>query len=247
MKLSLYCIILWTAFLPLGGEAAPLCSETEKSETKAEQLDLREADAYVADHRAVWQSIWQDLDVDPCLAEAVIYPELIRYSYWQDEMEKAAVSGSYVSLGNLGADFSVGHFQMKISWVERLERRWMKEPLHRQLEIYFDLRESRFARKDRLNRLMDESFWQPLYVALFLRLLYIDYPDLKDLPMVEQVRLCATAYNNGAHLPGPSLGELDRLYQWSSLSSFHTDLVPTPLTRMYCYAEIALSHYISIQ
>ncbi len=245
MKLSFYCITLWAVALPLCGGTAPLLKE--KGEGKKEKLDCTQADAYVKANQAAWYSIWKDLEVNPKLAEAVIYPELIRYSYWQDEMEKTAVSNSYVTLGTQGPDFSVGHFQMKASWIEALERRWMKCPLHRTLEIYFDTSDSRFARKARLARLSDDSFWQPLYLALFLRLLYIDYPDIADLPMQEQVRLCATAYNNGAALPGPALGDVNKLYRWSSLSSFHTDLVATPFTQMYCYGEISAAHYKNLQ
>lgn len=244
-------LLLWSAFLSSGGEAASLYAAPRGGDgghktitvNSAFGLDCRVADAFVADHRAAWRSIWGDMEVDARVAEAVVYPELIRYSCWQDEMEKSAVAGGYLTLGSRGPDFSVGHFQMKASWVERLEKRWMRCPLHRTLEIYFDTSDSRFARKARLARLSDDDFWQPLYLALFLRLLYIDYPDLAALPLTEQVRLCATAYNNGASLPGPGLGDIDRLYQWSSLSSFHTDLVPTAVTSRYCYAEIAATHY----
>jgi len=241
MKLSLFCITLWAVALPLCGGTAPFIKE--EGEGKREKLDCAEADAYVKANQASWYSIWEDLEVNPQLAEAVIYPELIRYSYWQDEMEKTAVSSSYVTLGTQGPDFSVGHFQMKASWVEKLEKRWMQSPLARKLEIYFDTSDGRFARKARLARLSDDKFWQPVYLAIFLRMLYVDYPDLLDLPMSEQVRLCATAYNNGASLPGPSKGNIDKLYRWSTLSSFHTDLVATPLTQMYCYSELSLIHY----
>jgi len=241
MKLSLFCITLWAVALPLWGGTAPLLKEEGKGEK--EKLDSAEADSYVKVNQASWYSIWEDLEVNPKLAEAVIYPELIRYSYWQDEMEKTAVSSCYITLGTQGPDFSVGHFQMKASWVEKLEKRWMQSPLHRSLEIYFDLSNSAFARKARISRLMNESFWQPVYLALYLRLLYTDYPDLEVLPIDEQVRLCATAYNNGAALPGPAKGNIDHLYQWSSLSSFHTDLVATPLTQMYCYSELSLIHF----
>lgn len=245
MKFSLFCIILWAVSLPLCGGTAPFTEgkgEGLKDNGKIE-LNCTEANEYANRNRSIWLSIWNDLKVDPKLAEAVIYPELIRYSYWQDEMEKAAVSSSYVTLGTQGPDFSVGHFQMKASWVEKLEKRWMQSPLHHTLEIYFDTRESRFARKARLTRLSDDAFWQPVYLALYLRMLYTDYPDLAALPVDEQVRLCATAYNNGADLPGPDKGDIDRLYRWSSLSSFHTDLVASPFTQMYCYAELAVAHY----
>ena len=253
MQTSLYCITLWAVFLLWNGRTAPFFgSEKTKEEANIVQqgrstLNCAEADAYAAAHRAEWVSIWSDMEVNPKLAESVIYPELIRYSYWQDELERGAVSNSYVMIGTAGPNFSVGHFQMKASWIEALERRWMKCPLHRTLEIYFDTSDSRFARKARLARLSDDAFWQPVYLALYLRLLYIDYPDLSALPMDEQVRLCATAYNNGAALPGPALGDVDKLYRWSSLSSFHTDLVATPFTQMYCYGEISAAHYKNLQ
>lgn len=232
----LYIFLMWVVSLPLRGETTH----------SLDDLDHKAADAYVKNNQAVWLSIWEDLEVNPKLAEAIIYPELIRYSYWQDQMEKTAVSGTYLSLGKKGPDFSIGHFQMKVSWIEKLEQRWMQCPLHRTLEIFFDTSDHRFARKARLARLSDDTFWQPVYLALFIRLLYIDYPDLSDLPLVEQVRLCATAYNNGADLPGVGKGNIDRLYQWSSRSSFHVDLVTTPLTTMYCYSELAAEHYCSI-
>ena len=49
--------------------------------------DWTSAARYVADHHAEWQQEFAPFGVDARLAEAIVFPELIRYSMWQDEIE----------------------------------------------------------------------------------------------------------------------------------------------------------------
>lgn len=185
------------------------------------------------------------MGVDSCLAEAVIFPELIRYGALQDRVEEAVVVASYMMRGLDGADFSIGRFQMKASFVECLERRWMRSPLAGEMEIWFDTRtDSRMARKARMDRLRD-PFWQCVYLACFLRLLYVDYPDLKEETPAEQVRLCAAAYNHGIRWPKrPGMGNFEQIYEWTTQASYHTDFLPSRDTHYYIYSEIAVAHYL---
>ena len=80
-----------------------------------------------------WQETWRSFDVDPLLAEAVVWPETVRYRKLQDLMETAANYGSYITTGK-GPDYSIGIFQMKPSFVEDLEKAWMRSGLARQYE-----------------------------------------------------------------------------------------------------------------
>ncbi|MDO4497677.1 MAG: hypothetical protein Q4B58_07625 [Bacteroidales bacterium] len=213
---------------------------------KLGQLNCTEANRYVEEQRDAWRSVWADMQVDSLLAEAVVYPELIRYSYWQDKIEQRIATSSYMLQGSAGADFSVGHFQMKASFVESLEKRWMRCPLSRQLEIYFDTGQNQMSRKARMARLTS-PFWQSVYLALFLRLLYIDFPELSAQAPQEQVRLCATAYNHGVTWPTTAgSGNLDLLYRWSSATTYHTDFIPTSSTTFYSYADLAAEYYAII-
>lgn len=194
----------------------------------------------------------------PCdVAEAVIFPELIRYSMFQDKMETGAVRSLYVTKGSGGCDFSIGRFQMKPSFAEDLERRWMRSGLAREYGLYFDTKDSEVARKVRISRLEDEE-WQCIYLAVFLKMLYMDYGSydkngeftqngIDMLPLREQVRLAATAYNRGCRWVNPGYGPLEEIRAKAYEKHFHTAVVPNARTRRYVYADIALKHFKEIQ
>ena len=65
--------------------------------------DWTSAAQFVNEHHAAWKPLFEEFGVDAHLAEAIIFPELIRYSKWQDEIETAAVNGLYVLQGTNGA------------------------------------------------------------------------------------------------------------------------------------------------
>ena len=70
--------------------------------------------------------IFPEFGIRTELAVAVVFPELVRYSALMDFMETTAVKALYQQKGVKGADFSIGRFQMKPSFVEDLERQWMR-------------------------------------------------------------------------------------------------------------------------
>lgn len=214
------------------------------------------ANAYCNSHRAEWVEIWQEYGVPCDIAEAVIFPELIRYSTLQDKVETGAVRSVYISKGSDGCDFSIGRFQMKPSFVENLEKRWMRSGLAREYNLYFDTKDNEMARKVRISRLEKEE-WQCIYLAVFLKMLYLDYGSvdkqgrhmqdgLETLPADEQVRLAATAYNRGCRWTNPGFGPLEELQARSHEKHFHTAVVPTSKTRLYVYGDIALKHFREI-
>ena len=201
---------------------------------------------------ASWHDVWKTFDVDPLIAEAVVWPEMERYSRWQDAMETSANYGSYVTNGG-GPDYSIGRFQMKPSFVENLEKAWMRSGLARQYNLWFDTADNATARRIRISRLQKEE-WQVIYAGVFLRLLYASYGSynkkgertqdgLETLPVEEQVRLAATAYNRGCVWAAPGYGDLDRLREHAREKHFHYALIPSKHTRRYCYGDLAVKHY----
>ncbi|MBR0111062.1 MAG: hypothetical protein IJM00_02320 [Bacteroidales bacterium] len=194
--------------------------------------------------------------MDPGIAEAVVWPEMERYRRLKDYMETAANYGTYITTGG-GPDFSIGLFQMKPSFIEALEKAWMRSGLARKYELWFDTADNATARRIRITRLMKEE-WQVIYLGVFLRLLYHSYGSydkqgewvqagLETLPPEEQVRLAATAYNRGCVWPAAGYGDLDRLRAHADEKHFHYALIPSAATERYCYAELALAHYESIK
>lgn len=201
-----------------------------------------QADAYAREQHAAWQEIWKGFDVDSTLAEAIVFPEMVRYSKLQNYAERAAVRVRYVAQGSRDCDYSIGRFQMKPSFVEKLERRWMQSPLADQYQMTLDTTDSREARQARIER-MEQDLWQCVYLAMFIRLLEIDYPALVTLSEEKRVQLIATAYNRGCPLPGPNRGAISYLERRATIRHFHTMVIAGKQTPRYIYSEIALLRY----
>ena len=201
---------------------------------------------------ADWYDTWRSFDVDPLVAESVVWPEMVRYERLQDLVESAAVYGTYIRTGG-GPDYSIGIFQMKPSFIEDLEKAWMRSGLARRYELWFDTADNATARRIRISRLQKEE-WQVIYLGVFLRLLYHAYGSydrngekkqegLETLPLKEQVRLAATAYNRGCVWAAAGYGDLDRLREHAREKHFHYALVPVRGTKRYCYGDLAVRHY----
>lgn len=227
---------LQTLIVPLALLAgAPLaCPAQEYARLLAEEW--KQAAGYVAVHRAEWNEVFASLDVVPAECEAIVFPELLRYSRLQDGLEKAVVQTLYVQAGSAKGNFSIGMFQMKPSFAEEVEKAWMHSPLRHDYKLYFDLRDNRTSRSKRIERLGDKG-WQCVYLALFVRLMLLREPQLREFPTEERVCLLATAYNYSFTV------SLDTLRQKQSRRSFHLDLLPGKKTRYYSYAGIAAEWY----
>ncbi len=186
--------------------------------------DWRAAEEYAAARRASWAEIWDGFGVDARVAEAVVFPEMVRYSALRDLAETAAVRALYQQRGSRGADFSIGRFQMKPSFAERVEREWMASEENTAWGFAFDTADNTDARRARIRRL-DDITWQCTYLAMFLRLMWLSDERLAAASPEEQVSRCAAAYNGGGG-------------RW-----FHTDFIAGPRTRYYSYAEVATYYY----
>lgn len=213
------------------------------SDFRAGHAELwRQADGYACEQAPAWHEVWQALGVDTLLAEAVVFPELVRFSKIQDYAETAALRVRYVGQGSRYCDFSIGHFQMKPSFVEKLERRWMQSELRATYEAVFDTADTRSARTERIDR-MEQELWQCAYLAMYILVLYEDYPGLATLPQEKQVSYVATAYNRGCPLPGAGKGQMAYIERRLTVRHFHTVVIPGKSTPRYVYPEIALLRY----
>lgn len=198
--------------------------------------DWTDAERYVIEHHEAWKKEFDVFGVDARLAEAVVFPELIRYSFWKDEIEKVAVNGLYVKKGSDGADFSVGRFQMKPSFAEKVERTWNSSPLAQEYGFSFNIADNAEARRSRVLRLGTEE-GQCRYLAIFIRLQELRLPQLAKVSRKQKVRLLATAYNRSFSASWLSLCQIQ--YE----RHFHTDVIKTRSTQLYCYADIAESFF----
>ncbi len=198
--------------------------------------DWTSAAQFVHEHHAAWKPLFEAFGVDARLAEAIVFPELIRYSRWQDEIETAAVNGLYVLQGTSGANFSIGRFQMKPSFAEEVEAAWNQSALTKEYGFVFNLQDGAEARRSRIRRL-DTMEGQCRYLAIFIRLQFLRHPQLQSLQVKEQVGMLATIYNRSFSTTW------EQVRQLSHQKSFHTDMIVTRHTKRYCYAAIAQAFY----
>ena len=198
--------------------------------------DWTSAERFVREHHEEWKQEFDLFEVDSRMAEAIVFPELIRYSMWQDEIERAAVNGLYVSKGREGANFSIGRFQMKPSFAEEVEQAWNRSSLSKEYGFSFNLADNNEARRSRVRRISTMQ-GQCRYLAIFIRLFQQRHPQLSQLSLKDQVCLLSTAYNRSFTASWNSLRKMQHERH------FHTDIIKTRSTRLYCYADIASAFF----
>lgn len=194
--------------------------------------DWTSAEQFVNEHHATWKPLFEEFGVDARLAEAIVFPELIRYSKWKDEIETATVNGLYILKGVKGANFSIGRFQMKPSFAEEVEAVWNQSALSKDYGFVFNLQDGTEARRSRIRRLSTME-GQCRYLAIFIRLQFLRHPQLQQLPLKEQAGFLATIYNRSFSMTWEQACHLRHQ------KNFHTDIIATRHTKRYCYGDIA--------
>ncbi len=133
-------------------------------------------------------------------ALAIVFPEIIRFKALEDKIQVRALKVLYVQYGRKYADFSVGHFQMKPTFAEQIERdynRLFSAEEKRVAEIApFETGDSSRLRKERVLRL-DDLHWQVRYLRLLMMVMAKLYGNLAFANEPEKLRFYATAYNSG--------------------------------------------------
>ena len=136
------------------------------------------------------------LDGEFDCAMSIIFPELLRYSLIRDKIETAALEVFYKKLGHDYANFSIGLFQMKPLFIERLEKEIIGfddlERYHFISEYDKELGDEE-VREVRLSRLKD-IHWQIDYLISFMKIMDRNIESKNER---SKVRLYSTAFNCG--------------------------------------------------
>lgn len=166
---------------------------------------------------------------------AVVFPELVRYSAISDKMETSMLKTLYRNLGNDYADFSVGVFQVKPSFAERIREEvslmegWRMKSFFMKKNSYKNLREYRGAIISDLENPKSEF----KYIIAFITICEKLFPQVSEND-TSKIRFLATAYNTGFW---KSEEEIKRM----SYSRFYnTKLFKT---ENYSYADVSLFWY----
>ncbi len=133
------------------------------------------------------------------ISSAIVFPELIRYNRFRDFAETSALELLYINHGKKVADFSIGRFQMKPSFVETIETLLRNDSLLKNefdCELKYPTADSSEIRKIRLDRLKNQE-WQFLYLACFIKLAEKAYSNYMNDNPENQLLILSSAYNRG--------------------------------------------------
>lgn len=182
----------------------------------------------------LWSNPWisdtlQAAGVDPQFAAAIVFPEVVRYSLLRDRMEVMGLLSLYVKYGRAYADFSVGRFQMKPSFLEQVEADAVENRIPAKVA-----EETPQTRLERVKRLGSPE-WQVKYLAAFINILDARFKHKNWSSTEEKLKFYATAYNAGYTNSEACIREL------IPAKTFYTTLLPGE--PRYAYAEIACEYF----
>ena len=172
------------------------------------------------------------------IALAVVFPEIIRFKALEDKVQVRALKVLYVQYGRKYADFSVGHFQMKPTFGEQIERDYNRLFSAGEKAVAdiasFDAGDSSRLRKERVTRL-DDPHGQARYLRLFMMIMDKLYGNIKFVDHLEKLRFYATAYNAGY-----ASGE-KAIRRMMGIRRFHVQ--PLFAKTRYNYADVSVFYF----
>ena len=183
------------------------------------------------------KTIAKKLETDEQIILSIIFPELIRYSLFKDIFETSAVEFIYIKKGSKSTDFSIGLFQIRTSFIEKMEIYVSENPeLHEKLNFILlsDELTTKTKRKIRVRRLKTIS-WQIKYVNCFYHIAFYKFPNLKNKTKSEQIYFLAAAYNYGFNCSEKEINEWSKINAFPNGSDFSF--------KQYSYSFIALNYY----
>ena len=170
---------------------------------------------------------------------AIVYPELLRYNYIQDFIETSGLELIYMRYGAKTADFSIGHFQMKPSFAEHIEKYIEKNEadFHQYKKLIIAQKAKPvLQRKLRLTRLKQMD-WQLTYLHAFIAICDHKFHFIKFTTTKDKLRFYAACYNIGFHK------KYQNILQNENLNTFPNG--PKYLGTQFCYASIACAYYLN--
>ena len=197
--------------------------------------DWEKALQFVEENNNWMKPLLEKHDISYPVAISVIFPELVRYSALRDKMETTMLKTLYRNLGDDYADFSIGVFQVKPSFAEKIREEagllpcWRLKILFKRSNSYKNVRE---FRGDILADLEDpESEFN--YIIAFFKICEKYFPI--EFPNEEaKIKFLATAYNTGFR---KSKEEIEKM---STAKFYNTKLFNS---ENYSYADVSLFWY----
>ncbi len=193
---------------------------------------------YINEHRFEINQSLDQREGEKEVMLSVAFPELIRYSYLIDFFQETANEVIYIHYGKEKADFSIGHFQMKPSFVEKLEH-YTKQSQSidaKYNRVYrYSATDEIGIRTERIARLK-RSDWQLFYLKCFYAVMNDRFGNLKWESRSDMIRFYSSAYNHNLEA---SFEEIDR-FSKSEFFPYGKDYSKD----QYSYSKISVYFYL---
>jgi hypothetical protein len=153
---------------------------------------------YLKKNREIINQVFNEDNDEKSIMLSVVFPEIVKYSFLIDYFQKTATELIYIKYGKEKADYSIGRFQMKPSFIEKLESYIRKSPaLSDEYSgiIYYSTDDKRDIRKIRMQRL-NTLEWQLYYLKCFFAIMNEKFGHIQWNNKTAKIRFYAAAYNH---------------------------------------------------
>lgn len=171
------------------------------------------------------------LNIDDVIcAKSIVAPEVAMCFGLKAMIEYQTMGIVYVNTGSL--DFSIGVFQMKPSFAERIEYivNEIDDLKIKYESLLMDEPNLRLQRKKRFKRLISLD-WQVCYLAAFIDIVKVLTDNYDFKTSEEKVKYWATLYNAGIDLSS------EQVYEFYKTNEFPRN------SRLFNYSNVALEFY----
>jgi hypothetical protein len=164
---------------------------------------------------------------------SIVAPEISQYGVISDLAQTYSLKVMYVQGGKDYSDFSIGYFQMKPSFIEKLETEIVSDNnLSSQFGFcLFPDPENREARVTRIERL-EQLDWQITYLKIFLEIMKLRTTVISFQNNTEKLKYFATAYNLGFE---KSKTQIEKNFQSKQFPHF--------CSLRFNYSEVSIEFY----
>jgi hypothetical protein len=200
--------------------------------------DWQKAEKFISENKRWMEPAAERLGIPYNVAEAVIFPELVRYSALRDKIEITLLKALYINLGQDYANFSIGQFQIKPSFAEKIREFAVSTPGRKIKNLFKYDYEKDNARDFRSSIVSDLEDTVPEWNYILAFFLISDKRfDLKGMDVETKIIFLATAYNYGFYR---TKDEIDKM---TGRKFYNTKLFGD---NNYSYSDIALFRYKQI-
>lgn len=191
-----------------------LCKDESKTYSEQYQKCFDAGIAFYRDHRHDFElgKKQNSIHLSAIHMYAIVAPEVGEYSTFRNFLEVKATEYFYIKLGQRYGNFSIGHFQMKPSFAEKIEL--LSDSVSRvtatENPLKYVVNKEIDIRKERIRRLNDYG-WQLRYLMNFIRVAELVYKEvLKEKNEIEKLVFLATVYNAGIGLSNAQYRRLQK-------------------------------------